>query len=465
MTLTPPGKVRTASGATLQLVRELGRGGQGAVYEVDGGRHAVKVLRDTTPERAAEWADRLRTLRRLPLDGLSVARPIDVLAPPHVGYVMDLLDGLTPLTRLVTVPPGARAVDHYRDTGGLRRRLVLLTRLADVLAALHARGLAYQDPAPNNIFVSELLDRDQVWLIDTDNLSYVSSRVRPVYTLRYSAPELRPGAARWADSLSDVFAFAVVAFELLTLDHPFVGDEIYEDDEEAEAEALNGTHPFVDHPTDPANRSTRGIKPRGLVLTPALASLFRATFVAGLRNRDARPGAGRWADALREAASAVVPCPACSMTYPLDLAVPRCPWCDEAPRPATLHVRVLLDLDAAPDGDPDDSRPAFADRGALVAVRGDELHVSRGFVLGRVPDADRLMFQLRWEGEHLKVGNYAGHAVEFVSPDGRRFHPLPHDRVASIRLGHTDETWSLRIARPGRRNRWLCFTTDPGGQR
>ncbi|MGC4890482.1 protein kinase domain-containing protein [Micromonospora sp. DT227] len=462
MSLTLPGKVRTASGTTLKLIRELGRGGQGSVYEVEGGRHAVKVLREASSERAAEWAGRLKALRRLPLDGLSVASPIDTLAPPHVGYVMDLLDGLTPLSRLTSVPAGSRAVEHYRDTGGLRRRLSLLARLADVLAVLHARGLVYQDPSPSNIFVSELLDRDHVWLIDTDNVSFAGARGCPVYTRRYSAPELRPGAGRWADSLSDIFAFAVVAFELLTLDHPFVGDELYEDDEEAEAEALNGSHPWVDHPTDRSNVSTRGIQPRGLVLPPALESMFRATFVDGLRRRDRRPGAGRWADALRDAGTSVVPCPACGLTYQLDLSAERCPWCDEAPRPPTLHVRLLLDL---PDGmTPDHSRPPVADRGELVTVQGDELRVSRGFVLGRVADPNRLMLQLRWEGDHMKIGNYAGQAIELVAPDGSKFRTLPHERVASIRAGRAGKMWSLRLARLGRPNRWLCFATDPGGR-
>jgi DNA-binding helix-hairpin-helix protein with protein kinase domain len=462
--LTLPCKVRTASHATLELVRELGRGGQGSVYEVAGGRHAVKVLRETSPEQSAGWAERLRVVSRLPLDGLPVARPIDTLVPPLTGYVMELLNGMVPLSQLNKVPSGVRAIEHYRDTGGLRRRLRLLARVGDVLAAMHASGLVYQDPSPNNVFVSELVDRDRVWLIDTDNVAYASAPGRPVCTPRYRAPELRPGAARRADSLSDAFAFAVIAYELLTQDHPFIGDELYEaEDEVAEADASAGARPFVDHPDDPSNRSSRGIQPRNLVIGPALAAAFRSTFVEGLNRRDRRSGVGRWVDLLRTAADATVRCSACHMTYYFDLTVDRCPWCDDAPRPAVLHVWVVLDVAGDPAGDPD--RGTHTDRGHLVAVAGEELYLTRAAVLGMVAEPAGLMFQLRWEGDRLKIVNHADQTVDLVAPDAGEARVLERDKVASLRATTDRPMWSVHIARPGRPDRWLCFAVDAGGRR
>lgn len=462
MPVKPPFKVRTASGATLKLVRELGHGGQGSVYEVAGGRHAVKLLHETTPERAAEWAGRLRVVSRLPLDRLPVARPIDTLMPPLTGYVMDLLDGMVPLSRLSAVPSGARAVEHYRDTGGLRRRLRLLARTAEVLAALHAGGLVYQDPSPNNIFVSRSASRAEVWLIDTDNLSYAGRSGPVVCTARYQAPELRPGARRRADSLSDAFAFAVIAFELLTLDHPFIGDVLYNDDEEAEASALTGSHPWVDHPDDESNRSSRGIQPRGLVLSPPVERLFKAAFVDGLQRRDRRPGVAGWADVLRAAATSTVVCTGCQMSYYVDVSVDWCPWCDEVPRPPALQVEVLLELDEEETSD--GGRDVSVKRGQLIGMEGEELFLTRGGVLGLVADPDRPIFQLRWEEGHLKILNHADQAIELVAPDASLAQFLGPGRIASIPAQAGRPMWAIHIARENRPDRWLRFTIDPGGQ-
>jgi DNA-binding helix-hairpin-helix protein with protein kinase domain len=463
MPLKPPFKVRTATGATLELVRELGRGGQGSVYEVADGRHAVKLLHENTPEQGTEWANRLRAISRLPLEGLPVARPIDTLVPPLTGYVMDLLDGMMPLSRLNIVPSGARAVEHYRDTGSLRRRLRLLARTAEVLAALHAGGLVYQDPSPSNIFVSRSADRAEVWLIDTDNLSYAGRSGSIVCTARYRAPELRPGGRRRADSLSDAFAFAVIAFELLTLDHPFIGDALYDGDEEAEAEALTGDYPWVDHADDASNRSSRGIQPRGLVLSPPVGQLFKVAFVDGLRHRDHRPGVAAWADALRAAATSTVVCPGCEMSYCADVSTAWCPWCDEVPSPPALRVEILLALDD--DQAPGDDRDALIERGQLVGMDGEELFLTRGGVLGLVADPDRPIFQLRWEESHLKILNHADQAVELVAPDATSAQLLGPGRIASIPAQAGRPMWAIRIARQNRPDRWLRFTIDPGGRR
>lgn len=464
MLIDLPLKVRTAGGVTLQLVRELGRGGQGAVYEVAGSRHAVKLLNQSSPEQSDAWAHRLQVVRRLPLDGLPLARPIDTLVQPHTGYVMDLIEGMVPLGRLASVPNGVSPVEHYRDTGGLRRRLHVLARFAGTLASLHARGLVYQDPSPNNVFVSESATRDRVWLIDTDNLSYASAAGRPVYTARYSAPELRPGSSLRANSLSDAFAFAVIAYEVLALHHPFIGDGLYEADEQEEADALDGSHPWIDHPGDQSNRSTLGI-PRTLVFDAALQDYFRWTFVEGLNQRDQRPGQGVWADLLRTAAAATVPCSACTMTYYVDATVERCPWCDETSRPATLHTQVLVDLgnEAGPQAADDDPEPPAINRAELVGVDGEELHLTRGAVLGLVADPDRLMFQLRWEGSRLKIGNHTGMTVELVSPDATSRRSLPDGTVAMLPAAEGQPMWSVRIARPNRPDRWLCFAVHPGG--
>ncbi|WP_344410664.1 protein kinase domain-containing protein [Catellatospora methionotrophica] len=451
---------------TLELVRELGRGGQGAVYEVAGGRHAVKILSGRHAAETDGWVERIQAIRRLPLEGLPVARPLETLAAPLVGYVMELIVGMVPLSQMCRVPSGASAVEHYRDTGGLRQRLKVLASAAETLARLHALGLVYQDPSPNNLFISDSADTAQVWLIDCDNLSYATMQRGSVFTPRYHAPELRHGGLHRPDSLSDAFAFAVLAFETLTFDHPFVGDVVYESEEDEEAAVLDGIHVFVDHPKDASNRSSRGIQSRWLVLDEALALAFQATFVDGLTRRDRRPGLGHWRTLLRAAASRTVSCAACRMSSYFDAEEQSCPWCDELPRPATLHTRSYLDLRGDPDDGADETpdRAPYVERCRVVLSDGEEVELAREAVLGAVAQAEQSMFQLRWEQGRLKIVNLSGGSVELVSPDGSKIHTLLADKVADLRADGTAPVWSIRIGTAGRADRWLCFDVVPEGR-
>jgi DNA-binding helix-hairpin-helix protein with protein kinase domain len=48
---TGPRQVVDVNGTRYALGRQLGRGGQGAVYEVEGGRLAAKLVFDRSPSR------------------------------------------------------------------------------------------------------------------------------------------------------------------------------------------------------------------------------------------------------------------------------------------------------------------------------------------------------------------------------------------------------------------------------
>ena len=112
---------------------------------------------------------------RQPLDGLPIAHPLALVTQPQPGYVMELMDGLIPMTDLLQVATEALMADEglsgFIKTGGLLRRLKMLARLARILAELHGRGLAYGDLSPENVFVSRSLEFAEVWLIDADNIS------------------------------------------------------------------------------------------------------------------------------------------------------------------------------------------------------------------------------------------------------------------------------------------------------
>ena len=330
--------VTDTKGTRYELEKELGTGGQGTVYAVKGGNLAVKLLRAKNDEARSQLSNRLSFLRRLDLASLCVARPIETLRPPHVGYVMERLKGMVPLRTLMSPPKGKSSVSWYIESGGLRRRLRLLGRIAHIFSVLHGKSLAYSDPSPANIFVSEKTGAEEAWLIDADNLQNKSSPGKSVYTARYAAPEIFAKKSG-VNTLSDAFAFAIVAFETLTLAHPFIGDMVHDGPPELEEEAFSGKLPWIFDTNDDRNRSSRENN-KDLLVSPLLFKTFEKMFGAGRDDPCKRPGMSDLKERLFTAADATLMCPECRGTYFYN--VPICPWCGKSATHYYLVMRFLL---------------------------------------------------------------------------------------------------------------------------
>jgi eukaryotic-like serine/threonine-protein kinase len=312
--------------------KPLGRGGQGVVLRTRNPQIAVKLLTGSSGDpvsgedqvRQAALRRRLEDVRLLPLDNLHLARPLSLLRD-QVGYTMRLLTDMVPIRGLIA-PPGSRLAAFYRDTGGLRRRLHLLTRTAGLLARLHAVPLVYADISPNNVFVSDGIDASEVWLIDLDNLDYVSTHGPGIFTPGFGAPEVVTGRAG-VSTLSDAYAFAVLAFQVLAQVHPFHGDFVeetgWDSDEDREQLAYEGKVPWIEDADDPSNRTAHGI-PRELVIPKPLLALFQRAFGPGRQQLVARPGLAEWTDLLRRLADRLVSCPDCGSSYYVAAV---CPFC------------------------------------------------------------------------------------------------------------------------------------------
>lgn len=389
--------VTDLQGVRYTLGRRLGQGGQGAVFEVEGGKLAVKLLFDASPERRERLQNQLAFVKRLPLHDVDIARPLAVLRAPHLGYVMELLTGMKPLESLASPPRGAGSVaGWYLEGGGLRRRLRLLARVAGALAQLHGKGLVYGDLSPQNVFVSESTSDSEVRLIDADNLRHhASPGAQGIYTPGYGAPELVLGRSG-ANSLTDAHAFAVAAFRVLTLAHPLLGNGVLNGEPEAEAEALAGKLPFIDHPDDASNGSTYGL-PRALVLSPKLAEIVQRAFVQGLLDATKRPGVAEWAERLETAADLTIRCPTCGGTYYHN--VQACPLCEE-PRPPFVAAIIHLWDPSIHEREPIVARPNG--KSVIVAVATLTAHdpliiterLGRG-IDGRPSRTPRVEVQLR----------------------------------------------------------------------
>jgi len=356
----------------------LGQGGQGVVFRTKDPDLAIKLVTDesgtpvTDEESVERYSKRFKRVRLLPLpESLNISVPAALLQN-NAGYVMQLLSEMVPFSHfwldgksaekigpddipawLSAMPENeAKKIVHYYRTGGLRRRLHALYKCASLLARLHGNGMVYGDISPNNIFISEGLDDSSVWLIDADNIRFEITAVGSVvYTPKYGAPELVQGKDGGRPS-SDCHAFAVVAFYLLSLIHPFVGKKVdgtdegdwadeENDDEDIEDKAYAGLLPWVDDQDDDSNSSDSGL-PRSLLLTEKLTTLFEDTFGPGRTSPLLRPTIYHWPEALAQAADMTVTCPGCSMNYYYDFIHPEteghnCPYC-KTQRPQVLII-------------------------------------------------------------------------------------------------------------------------------
>lgn len=377
-------KVFDDRGGEYTLGERLSKGGQGTIVRIKGNtRQIVKLANEKASDpRTLAWAQQLSRIRYLPVQdmGLPVVMPLAYISRPRPGYVMELMEGLVPLESLMTEFDQAmregRELQGFVQSGGLGRRLALLARLARVLASLHGLGIAHGDLSPNNVFVSSTHAHSQVWLIDVDNLCYaVRDSSLQIWTPDYGAPELLRGELG-VSTYTDIWSFAVIAFQLLTHLHPLKSGMLIDGDAELEAAALKGGYPWIDHPDDDRNRAESGLD-RALVCTPELQRLFDQCFRQGLNEPAERPVMAEWAEAFEAASAMQVRCDhhehCCGGTFYWNPAR-ECPFCEQV-APDDHQVLLRHFVVAAKEDLPDNARPA--DR--LIASGWQQvLNVGRG---------------------------------------------------------------------------------------
>ena len=209
-----------------KLVRTIGEGGMGVVYEATHlrlrQRLAIKVLRPDVPEFDEVVARFEREARAAAqLESIHTARVIDVDTMPNgLPYiVMEFLDGRDLDAELEATGP--MAVQDAVD---------IVLQVADAMTEAHARGIVHRDLKPSNLFVCPVDEQTRpiVKVLDfgISKCESEDAKLTPTHdyfgTPYYAAPEqLR--AATAADARSDVWSLGAILFELLTGRTPFVG--------------------------------------------------------------------------------------------------------------------------------------------------------------------------------------------------------------------------------------------------
>jgi serine/threonine protein kinase len=212
-----------------RLVRLLGEGGMGAVYEAEGlrgeGRRAVKMLH---PEFTKEES----VLSRF----FAEAQASQQLNHPHVARVFESARAEDGTPYLVMELLQGKSLGEVLETGKIyppHEAAPLVHAVLQALALAHSQRIVHRDLKPDNLFlVNDASGRPTIKVLDfgiakvMDAAGGMGSKTRTgvlLGTPGYMSPEQIKNS-KGVDPRSDLWSVAVIFYEMLTGKSPFPAD-------------------------------------------------------------------------------------------------------------------------------------------------------------------------------------------------------------------------------------------------
>jgi serine/threonine protein kinase len=235
-----------------RIIRELGRGGMGVVYEAEqlslGRRVALKVLSFAAAldsrqlqrfKNEAQAAAHLHHQHIVPVHAVGCERGVHY-------YAMQLIEGqnlaavVAGLRRreelaLPSASPGAEtpatfgarlSTQRSRRAADFFRTVVrLVAQAAEALDYAHGMGVVHRDVKPANLLID---DRGNLWVADFGLASFhagvsLTQTGDLLGTLRYMSPEQANGNNVLIDHRTDIYSLGATLYELLALRPIFDG--------------------------------------------------------------------------------------------------------------------------------------------------------------------------------------------------------------------------------------------------
>jgi serine/threonine protein kinase len=219
----------TVVGGRYRVVRRIGKGGMGAVYEavhqVTGRPVALKIL-------LREFADSEIAVGRF----MREARAASTIDHPHAIQVSDVFQDDQGLPVIVMeLLKGVNLAERIDRDGKLTVGSIaaIMVPVLGALAAAHAKGIVHRDLKPDNIFLAErdgamvpkMLDFGIAKVLKdaTGESAHLTGTGSLLGTPHYMSPEQVSGKHD-LDHRSDIWSVGIILFEALTGKLPFRGE-------------------------------------------------------------------------------------------------------------------------------------------------------------------------------------------------------------------------------------------------
>jgi len=208
------------------ILTQLGAGGMGEVYlakDTKLGRNvALKILPTemaSDPERLRRFETEARVVAGLNHPGIVTLHSMEVEGDVRF-MTMELIEGRT-LQQLLK--DGRPSIEDVRR---------ILSEIADAVGAAHARGITHRDLKPANIMQTvdgriKILDfgiaqlhAHAAGVADAEETTTTAGTRGMIWgTIDYMSPEQALG--RPVDPRSDIFSLGIIAYRMVTGEHPF----------------------------------------------------------------------------------------------------------------------------------------------------------------------------------------------------------------------------------------------------
>jgi len=233
--MADPGSLIGQTFSHYRILKQLGAGGMGVVYEAQDAQLGRRVALKFLPPEMEQESQLLERFQREARAASSLNHPnictihaIEQHERRHF-IVMELLEGETLAEKMTRRPMD------------MDKLLPLSIEIADALESAHAKGIVHRDIKPANLFLTE---RGQIKILDFGlakmsqgdlgpGVSAAQGRTLPadyeltspgsaVGTVSYMSPEQARG--QLVDTRTDLFSTGTVLYQLATGTPPFQGD-------------------------------------------------------------------------------------------------------------------------------------------------------------------------------------------------------------------------------------------------
>jgi len=338
----------TGTNKTIEIGKELGKGGEGVVYEVPTNYHWVAKLYHAHYQPDAQKQAKLRFMvTTADAELLSYAAwPQETLHKtsngPVVGFLMSKVSGRMPVHMLYS--PAHRRQDYPKASWDFL--LFAARNMAAAFAAIHRHGHVLGDVNQGNVLVGS---DSKVVLIDTDSFQINANGITHLCKVgvgHFTPPELQ-GVASFDSvprtSNHDNFGLALLIFHLLFGGrHPYSGVPLRND----AGEALEKDIQAFRYAYAPDGQQRGFIPPPKSIPIVVVPDNIQAMFTFAFTENGAkgnRPTAKQWVTALDGLRGQLKRCATTSIhVYPCHLG--RCPWCELEHQGVIYFLDVRLEL-------------------------------------------------------------------------------------------------------------------------